>query len=135
MSLKTSELARQSGVNPQTLRFYEREGLLPAPPRLSSNYRLYPQSAVSRIRFIKRSQELGFTLAEIHELLALRIDKHRDREEVRAIATQRLADLDARIASLQTMRTALQHLARNCHGSGPADECPILVGIDSAGAL
>ena len=138
MTLHTSELALRGGVNPQTLRYYERKGLLPKPPRLSSGYRLYPESAVARIRFIKRSQELGFTLAEIRDLLALRVDKHRDREEVREIAEARLAEIDARIHSLQTMRSALQHLARNCHGHGPSDECPILVGIeagiDSAGA-
>ena len=135
MSLRTSELARNGRVNPQTLRYYEREGLLPEPPRLNSGYRLYPESAVSRIRFIKRSQELGFTLDEIRDLLALRVDKQRDRGEVRRIAKTRLAEIDARIQSLQTMRTALEHVARNCQGHGPADECPILLAIDSAGKL
>ena len=132
---RTSELAVQGGVNPQILRYYEREGLLPEPPRLHSGYRLYPDSAVSRIRFIKRSQELGFTLAEIRDLLALRIDKNRDREEVRKIAKARLREIDARIDFLQTMRNALQHLSRSCHGHGPADECPILAGIDSSGTF
>ncbi|WP_419806188.1 MerR family DNA-binding protein [Terriglobus sp.] len=135
MPLRTSELARNGGVNPQTLRYYEREGLLPEPPRLDSGYRLYPENAVSRIRFIKRSQELGFTLDEIRDLLALRVDRQRDRGEVRRIAKSRLAEIDARIQSLQTMRTALEHVARNCHGHGPADECPILLAIDSAGEL
>ena len=135
MSLRTSELAERGGVNPQTLRYYEREGLLPTPPRLHSGYRLFPESAVARIRFIKRSQELGFTLAEIRELLALRVDKERDREDVRQIAGARLADLNARIHSLQVMRTALEHLAHSCHGHGPADECPILTAIDSANPL
>ena len=133
--LRTRELATRGGVNPQTLRYYERKGLLPVPPRLSSGYRLYPESAVSRIRFIKRSQELGFTLLEIRDLLALRVDKHRDRAEVRKIAKTRLTEIDARIQSLQTMRTALEHLSRSCHGHGPADECPILTGIDAAGEL
>lgn len=135
MPLRTRELAEKGSVNPQTLRYYEREGLLPSPPRLDSGYRLYPESAVSRIRLIKRSQELGFTLAEIKELLALRVDKHRDRGEVRQIAKARLKEIEARIHSLETMRSALQHLARTCHGTGPADECPILTGIEAAGEL
>ena len=135
MPLRTSELARNGGVNPQTLRYYEREGLLPEPPRLDSGYRLYPESAVARIRFIKRSQELGFTLDEIRDLLVLRIDKQRDRAEVRRIAKSRLAGIDAKIQSLQTMRSALEHIARNCRGHGPADECPILLAIDATGEL
>ena len=97
------------------------------PPRLDSGYRLYPEGAVSRIRFIKRSQELGFTLAEIRDLLALRVDKKRDRAEVRKIAKARLAEIDARIASLETMRSGARSTWRsNCRGHGPADECPIL---------
>ena len=135
MGLRTSELAERGGVNPQTLRYYEREELLPVPPRLGSGYREYPESAVARIRFIKRSQELGFSLAEIRDLLALRVDKQRDRAEVRKIAKVRLAEIDARIVSLETMRSALKHLAQNCHGHGPADECPILTGIDALGDL
>ena len=135
MPLRTGELAEKGSVNPQTLRYYERTGLLPVPPRLDSGYRLYPESSVSRIRFIKRSQELGFPLAEVKELLALRVDKHRDRGEVRKIAKARLNEIEARIHSLETMRSALQHLARTCHGAGPADECPILTGIEAAGEL
>ena len=131
MALTTGELAQQSGVNLQTIRFYEREGLLPAPPRLSSGYRAFPAASVSRVRFIKRAQELGFTLTEIHDLLSLRVDKTRDRAQVRRMARSRLAEIEGKIASLETMRAALTHLAATCTGHGPADECPILQAIDS----
>ncbi len=131
MALTTGELAHQSGVNLQTIRFYEREGLLPAPPRSASGYRAFPASSVSRVRFIKRAQELGFTLSEVHDLLSLQVDKTRDRAQVRRIAKSRLAEIEGKIASLETMRTALTHLAATCTGHGPASECPILQAISS----
>lgn len=74
MGLRIGDVARQGGVNLQTIRYYEREGLLPEPPRLASGYRVFPESAVRRVRFIKRAQELGFSLAEIRDLLSLRED-------------------------------------------------------------
>lgn len=86
MALTTGALAAQSQVNLQTIRFYEREGLLPPAPRTASGYRAFPPTAVARVRFIRRAQELGFALTEIRELLSLRVDKSRDREDVRAIA-------------------------------------------------
>jgi MerR family copper efflux transcriptional regulator len=73
MALKIGEVAERGGVNLQTIRYYEREGLLPEPPRRESGYRMFPESTVRRVRFIKRAQELGFTLAEIRELLSLRM--------------------------------------------------------------
>src|SRR5713101_3882193 len=82
--MKIGEVADRGGVNLQTIRYYEREGLLPQPPRLPSGYRVYTQPTVRRVRFIKRAQELGFTLAEIRELLSLRLDRVRDRSDVRA---------------------------------------------------
>lgn len=131
MSLRTGEVAEQCGVNLQTIRYYEREGLLPKPPRLRSGYRLFPDASVRRIQFIKRAQALGFTLAEIRDLLTLRVDKVRDREDVRAIAKARLQEIESKIASLQAMHSALKHIAGQCKGHGPADECPILTAIDS----
>ena len=135
MPLRSGELAARGGVNLQTIRYYEREGLLPAPPRLDSGYRVFPESSVRRVRFVKRAQELGFSLAEIRELLTLRVDKRRDREDVRTIAHAKLEDINQKIRSLETMRAALTHLAEQCTGHGPADECPILVGIDSQDQL
>ena len=131
MPLTTGRLAHQTGVNLETIRFYERSGLLPAPPRLPSGYRTFPPDTPRRIHFIRRAQELGFTLAEIRELLDLSVSKHQDRAEVRSIAHARLTEIESKIASLNAMKQALEHLADQCTGHGPADECPILQAIDS----
>ena len=110
MALRIGELAERGEVNLQTIRYYEREGLLPEPPRLSSGYRVYPDSAVRRVRFIKRAQEIGFSLAEIRELLALRIDAHRESAEVRGLAQAKIADIEGKIRTLKAMKTALHRL-------------------------
>ena len=131
MSMKIGEVADRGGVNLQTIRYYEREGLLPQPPRLPSGYRVYSEPTVRRVRFIKRAQELGFTLAEIRELLSLRIDHDRDRSEVRAIAEAKVADIQEKIRTLSSMKEALVRLTEHCCGHGPASECPILESLDS----
>jgi MerR family copper efflux transcriptional regulator len=125
------EVAERGGVNLQTIRYYEREGLLPPPPRLPSGYRVFSEPTVRRVRFIKRAQELGFTLAEIRELLSLRIDHERDRSEVRAIAEAKVADIEEKIRTLSAMKEALVRLTEHCSGHGPASECPILESLDS----
>jgi MerR family transcriptional regulator, copper efflux regulator len=135
MPLRSNQLAERGGVNLQTVRYYEREGLLPEPPRLESGYRMFPDDAVRRVRFIKRAQELGFSLAEIRELLSLRVDRKRDRAAVREIASAKLADIDQKIRSLEMMKHALMHLVDRCAGHGPASECPILEAIDSKDSL
>jgi MerR family copper efflux transcriptional regulator len=129
--LKIGEVAERGGVNLQTVRYYERERLLPAPPRLPSGYRVYSEDTVRRVRFIKRAQELGFTLAEIRELPSLRVDESRDSATVRGLALRKIADINDKIRTLGAMRTALEHLTQRCSGHGPASECPILEGIDS----
>src|SRR5438128_11515508 len=131
MSMKIGEVAERGGVNLQTIRYYEREGLLPQPPRLPSGYRVYAEPTARRVRFIKRAQELGFTLAEIRELLSLRVDHERDRTEVRAIAQAKVADIEEKIRTLTAMRAALVRLTDHCRGHGPASECPILESLDS----
>jgi MerR family transcriptional regulator, copper efflux regulator len=131
MSMKIGEVADRGGVNLQTIRYYEREGLLPQPPRLPSGYRVYTQPTVRRVRFIKRAQELGFTLAEIRELLSLRVDPERDRSEVRAIAEAKGLDIEEKIRTLSAMKEALVRLTEHCSGHGPASECPILESLDS----
>jgi MerR family copper efflux transcriptional regulator len=98
MSMRIGEAAERGGVNLQTIRYYEREGLLPSAPRLSSGYRTFSQSTVCRLRFIKPAQELGFPLSEIRELLSLRVDTNRDRAEVRALAEAKVADIEERCA-------------------------------------
>jgi len=131
MSMKIGEVADRGGVNLQTIRYYEREGLLPQPPRLPSGYRVYTQPTVRRVRFIKRAQELGFTLSEIRELLSLRLDHERDRSEVRAIAEAKVSDIAEKIRTLTAMKEALVRLTEHCSGHGPASECPILESLDS----
>lgn len=131
MGLKIGELAERGGVNLQTIRYYEREKLLPEPPRLPSGYRIYPDQTVRRVRFIKRAQEIGFTLAEIRELLAIRMDIDGDSSEVRALAQAKISDIEAKIQTLYRMREALGRITERCSGCGPASECPILESIDS----
>ena len=124
--LTTSKLARAVGVNVETLRYYEKRGLLPKPPRRESGYRMYPIESVERVRFIKSAQELGFTLGEIQQLLSLRVDASATAGDVRRQAQEKVVQIDAKIAVLQQMRNALAHLVEQCHGEGPTSDCPIL---------
>lgn len=119
------QLARRAGSDVETIRYYERRGLLPPPPRAGNGYRRYPPDAVGQLRFIRRAKTLGFTLAEIQELLSLR-RTGQDRAAVKQLARDRLADLDARLADLQRMRNALADLDRRCSGEGPVTGCPII---------
>src|SRR5262245_35107394 len=111
--LTIGQVAREAGVGVETVRFYEREGLLDEPARRASGYRQYTRDAVARLRFIRRAKELGFTLKEIGELLALRDDPGAD---VRARAAAHLTDIEARIRDLTRMRGALVQLIDTCHG-------------------
>ncbi len=131
--LKVGELARRSDVNLQTIHYYERCGLLPRPPRSASNYRMYTRDAVQRVRFIKRAQELGFTLKEIGELLSLRATPGAGCADVRREADAKLRDAEGKIQTLQAMRRALMKLVRECSGKGPVTNCPILEALDSEG--
>lgn len=125
-SLTVGQVARRAGVGVETVRFYEREGLLAEPPRRASGYRQYDDQAVSVLRFIRRAKALGFTLQEIKGLLALRLDGSATRSDVRERASAKLIDIDAKIRDLQRMRDALTGLTAACHGDGPTDGCPIL---------
>ena len=129
-TIKTGELARQAGVNVETLRFYERKGLLPKPPRRNSGYREYPPESVQRLRFIKRAQELGFSLAEIKELLTLRVTRGTTCLQVRERAQEKVADVQQKISDLRAIEEALTKLVKSCSGSGPASRCPILEHLD-----
>jgi MerR family mercuric resistance operon transcriptional regulator len=124
--LRSGELARRAGVNVETLRFYERRGLLPEPPRRPSGYREYPEDAVERILFIKRAQELGFSLGEIQQLLELRVDPDTSCADVRDRAEAKITDVRQKIRDLRRMERALRRLADACPGEGSTDGCPIL---------
>jgi MerR family copper efflux transcriptional regulator len=122
----TSELAKRGGVNLETIRYYERVGLLPKTPRSGSGYRQFSPESVRRVRFIKRAQELGFSLKEIKELLALRIASGSTRADVRKRAEAKIADIEGKVQHLRAMKKALVRLTESCCGSGPASDCPIL---------
>jgi Cu(I)-responsive transcriptional regulator len=124
-----SQTAREAGVNTQTLRYYERRGLLPKPSRRGSGYREYAPEAVRIVRFIKRAQALGFSLDEIEELARLRGVRRDERHRVRAIAERKIVDIDRKIAHLRSMREALTTLVESCHGGGAA-ECPIIEALN-----
>ncbi len=122
-------VAKASGTPIETIRFYEREGLLPEAPRTMSGYRLYDESTVKRLRFIARAKALGFTLAEIRDLLALQdnpASNKTGRAEVKAITERKLDDIEHKIADLQRMQKVLSHLAHECSGKGGVAHCPII---------
>jgi MerR family copper efflux transcriptional regulator len=129
-SLTIGQLAKAGGVGVETIRFYEREGLIAEPPRRRSGYRQYPLSAVRRVRFIRRAKQVGFTLAEIQDLLSLRVSENRRCAEVRDLARAKVRDIERRIAELERMAAALLRLSRACRGSGPTGECPLLDALD-----
>lgn len=129
-TLTTGEVADQAGVNLQTVRYYERRGLIAEPPRTAGGFRQYSPEAVARIRFVKRSQELGFTLDEIEELLALRADAGADAAEVKRLAEAKTTDIVAKIRDLQRMKETLEELAAACSGEGRTSDCSILQALD-----
>ena len=121
-------LARAAGVGIDTVRFYEREGLLPRPRRTASGYRQYGEGDAERLRFIRRAKALGFTLEEIGELLALN-DGKGSRAGVKALTERRLAQIERSIADLQRMRATLATLAAHCSGHGSVKGCPIIEAV------
>jgi MerR family mercuric resistance operon transcriptional regulator len=122
-------LAQAAGVGVETVRYYQRRGLLPQPSRAHGAVRRYPPAIAARLRFIRRAQQLGFTLDEIVGLLQLADGT--DRRSVRRITAQRLAQLQARVADLQRMADALEHVLRACEHGGRAPRCPIIEAIEA----
>jgi len=128
--LTIGQVASEAGVGVETVRFCERKGLIGRPARKESGYRQFHPEVVRRIRFIRRAKELGFTLAEIDELLRLRVDPATTCADVRARAVEKISSVDGKIAELEGIRAALSRLAASCRGAGPAGECPILDALD-----
>lgn len=128
--LSIGQVARRAGVGVETVRFYEREGLLEEPPRRTSGYRQYSEQVVKRIHFIKRAQKLGFSLKEITELLTLRVDGQTSCEEVKGRTEAKIAEVERKLIELQRMRQALLQVATLCTGEGPASACPMLDALD-----
>jgi len=129
-TLLIGQVARRTGVGIETVRFYEREGLLEEPPRRASGYRQYSEQVVKRIHFIKHAQRLGFSLKEIRELLLLRVDGQTSCEEVKQRTEAKIAEVERKVIELQRMRQALLQVAALCTGEGPASACPMLDALD-----
>ncbi len=131
--LTIGNVAKLAEVHIETLRYYERQGVVPRPPRTISNYRRYPEDTVRRVRFVKHAQELGFSLKEIKELLALRGTRGAVCRNVQLRALSKRKEINEKIRSLQAIRKALHKLVEQCKGKGPLTECPILESLDSNG--
>ena len=128
--MKIGELAQRAGVRIDTVRYYERQGLLPPPVRKASGYRSYAPMDISRLRFVRRAKALGFTLEEIRELLALSGRRENDMGGLKAAATEKLADVEAKLVELTRIRDGLKTLVASCPGHGALEQCPILNALD-----
>jgi MerR family copper efflux transcriptional regulator len=124
--LTIGQVAEQSNVNLQTIRSYERRGLLPEPPRNQIGHRQYSRDAVVRTQFIKRAQALGFTLKETSEFIALRVERGTSCEAVKTRVEIKIADVEKKMAYLKQMRESLIDLSKKCIGRGPVGKCPLL---------
>lgn len=129
-TLTTGELAERAGVNLQTVRYYERRGLLPEPPRTAAGYRQFDGKDVARIRFTQRAQKLGSSLREIEELLSLRADPETSKGEVRRRATAKIEEVKGKIRDLERIERTLEELVAACSGEGSTSDCPILHALD-----
>jgi MerR family copper efflux transcriptional regulator len=125
-SMHIGRLAAQANVSVDTVRYYERAELLPAPFRTASGYRTYPAGTVGRLQFIRRAKELGFSLDEIRDLLALSDQRGTGVSEIREIAARRLAEVEARLTELCRLRDGLKQLVNACPGHGDPGGCPIV---------
>jgi len=132
--MKIGELASKAEVNIDTVRYYERQGLLPAPQRLSSGYRQYAPEDVTRLRFVRRAKALGFTLHEIRDLLELSSQRGEDMAGMKAAAVQKLRDVEEKLAELTRIRNGLKTLVDSCPGHGVLEQCPILSALSEDAA-
>lgn len=131
-TLRISQVAKSAGVGVETVRFYERRGLLDEPPRTASGYRAYPVGSVERLRFIRRAQGLGFSLAEIRQLLVLYPDSRQACGSVQAQAEEKLAEVQVKIRDLQRVKRALADLVAACQANQSLAACPLLRALGEA---
>ena len=132
MALKIGEVAYQAGVSVETIRYYERLGVIAEASRSSSGYRRFDPEAVREVGFVKRAQELGFSLEEIRELLQLCLTPTAPATMVRQRAETKLVSIEAKIADLERMRDALHSLTQACCGTGPIGDCAILDALETS---
>jgi MerR family mercuric resistance operon transcriptional regulator len=130
LTFKVGEVARKASVNKETLRYYEKRKLISKPDRRRSGYRIFTQHHIDQVKFIKRAQELGFTLSEIKELLELRTDENITCSEVKNEAEIKYKDVVEKIKDLQKIKATLIELIDSCSGSGPKGKCPILDALE-----
>jgi MerR family copper efflux transcriptional regulator len=130
MALTIGQVARAANVHVETLRYYERRGLVPRPPRSPSLYRRYPEDTVPRVQFVKHAQDLGFSLREIRQLLSLRASPQARCADVKRRAETKIEEVEAKLRALKAMRRALARLVAQCDGKLPASACPILESLD-----
>ena len=130
-TLTIGELARTARINLETIRYYECEGLIPEPPRTTGGRRAYAPRAAKRLRFIKRAQELGSTLAEIRELLGLRLYPEQLCTDAVSHVDAKLAEVETKIRHLQAIERALTRLKDSCDGQCQVSDCPILESLDT----
>ncbi len=124
--LNIGEIAKRTGVTVETVRFYEKKGLIVTPERSGSGYRQYPADTVKRVRFIQHAKEVGFTLNDIGDLLALRREPGTSCADIKLRATQKIEEVDQKIQDLKRIRDALGRLIMKCSGRRALRECPIL---------
>ena len=129
-TFKIGEVSSRAQVNKETVRYYEKRNLIPEPDRRRSGYRIFTQRHIDQIKFIKRSQELGFTLSEIKELLELRMDEHTSCSQIRKEAQEKYQDVVQKIEDLQRIKKTLIDLIDSCSGDGPKGDCPILGALE-----
>jgi MerR family copper efflux transcriptional regulator len=132
-TLKIGEVAKRAGIGVETVRFYEREGLLDEPARRASGYRQFTADAITRLRFIRRAKDLGFSLREIKDLIALTGDAGATRADLRRRASDKIADIEERVRDLLRIQQSLRKLTAACDGQGPLRGCPIFEALDAPG--
>lgn len=130
VTYKIGEVARRADVTKETVRYYEKRELIPKPDRRRSGYRIFTQRHIDQIKFIKRAQELDFTLSEIKELLELRLDDKTTCSEIRSEAREKYQDVAEKIEDLQRIKNTLIELIDSCSGEGPKGDCPILDALE-----
>lgn len=126
--MNIGQAAKASGISGKMIRYYESLGLIPPVKRTESGYRIFSEKDVHALRFISRARDLGFSVEQMGNLLALWQDRHRASADVKAVAQAHIEELDLKIKKLQDMRRTLEHLVDHCHGDERPD-CPILSGL------
>ncbi|WP_286240467.1 heavy metal-responsive transcriptional regulator [Neptuniibacter halophilus] len=124
--LKIGQVAKQSGISVETIRYYEKRGLIPEPQRLESGYRVYSEHTLQRLHFIQRGKELGFSLQEIGELLSLQVQPDSSSALVKQQVEHKIDLVRSKISELQKIQHSLEQLSERCCGEGPVSECPII---------